>query len=473
MKIKLIFWTCCACIFHAFSSPLAISEEPIGGSEEKAFQIGVQAYVFGYPLVLMETTREIFTHVPYPWRGRAPINEFAHLFQFVNDTFTNFVSPNVDVLYSVAWLDLKREPVILHVPDTNGRYYVLPLIDAWTNVFYSIGKRTTGTQTGDFVIVGPGWRGMLPKGLPVIKVPTDMVWAFGRIECRGPMEYTAVNDIQRQFRITPLHQYGRPPGPSPYSPVQGHLNPSMTPQEQVDTMDARTFFNKLSKAMRSNPPAPADAPMAEMLRSIGISHNVLNLDINYLGEAAVYELQRSIQVAQESIDPNIIKSQSMVNGWVIFPPKEMGNYGTNYLLRAIVSKVALGANLAADTVYAYAHVDNNGYRLNGTYNYVLHFNKDEFPPVNAFWSVTMYNRKHQLVKNPWHLYGISSHGKIINNEDGSLDIFFQRQPPKDQNVNWLPVPEGDFHLILRMYWPKQSVLDSTWKPPAVIRKKYE
>lgn len=473
MKAKILFWICCAICFYNVNSPLTIAQEPFSGSEANAFQIGVQAYVFGYPLVLMDATREIFTHVPLPWHGRAPVNEFAHLFQFVTDSFTNLVSPNVDVLYSVAWLDLKREPVILHVPDTDGRYYVLPLIDAWTNVFYSIGKRTTGTQTGDFVIVGPGWRGMLPQGIPVINAPTDMVWAFGRIECRGPAEYTAVNAIQRQLKITPLHSYGSPPGPPTYTPVQGHLNPSLTPQEQVDRMDAHIFFNRLSKAMHSNPPVLADAPMAEMLRSIGISRDVLNLDINSLGEAAVSGLQRAIRVAQESIDPNIIKGRSTINGWIIYPPKEMGNYGTNYLLRAIVSKIALGANLAADTVYAYAHNDSNGYRLNGTYNYVLHFNKDQIPPVNAFWSVTMYNHKHQLVRNPWHRYGISSHSKIIYNEDGSLDILFQHQPPKDKNVNWLPVPEGDFNLILRLYWPKQSVLDNTWKPPSIIRKKYQ
>lgn len=473
MISKAIVYFCCVLVC-AFGLPADV-EAQAGrqvSTEEEAFQTGIQAYVFGYPLVLMEVTRDVFTHVPMPWRGRAPVNQFAHIWQFVNSSFKNVASPNVDVLFSAAWLDLSQEPVILHVPDTNDRYYIMPLLDAWTNVFYSIGKRTTGTKAADFVIIGPGWQGYLPQNIQVVKAPTNTVWIYGRIECKDASEYPAVNAIQRQFTITPLRFFGRPYVPPPYVPVIEQINVKTPPAEQVDQMDAQVFFNRLATALSKNPPAARDAPMVDMLSRLGVVRG-LKFDINRLSPSTANGLNRSVNAAQASIDPNIVKRQSTVNGWIIYPSKEMGNYGTNYLLRAIVSKSGLGANLAQDTVYAFGRFDNNGIRLSGSYSYILHFDKDQIPPINAFWSVTMYDRKHQLVKNPGNLYGIRSNGKIVYNTDGSLDLLFQRQDPKDPNINWLPTPEGEFNLIMRMYWPKQPILDNTWNPPQIIRKKSE
>ena len=218
----------------------------------------------------MDVTRQVMTSVSSPQEKAAPLNQFAHAPSFPDPEFKNVVSPNADTRYSIAWLDLSREPIVLHVPDTQGRYDLLPMLDAWMNVFASPGKRTTGTGEGNFAIVGPEWRGTLPDGVKEIKAPTRMVWIIGRTQTNGKADYGAVHAIQRQYTLTPLSSFGKAYTPPTRVPVDPRVDRKTPPVKQVERMDLATFFGTMTRLMNDNPPAPAEAPIVARLTSIGI-----------------------------------------------------------------------------------------------------------------------------------------------------------------------------------------------------------
>ena len=458
--------------------------------EAAAFKNGVQAYLYGYPLVLMDVTKKMGTQPNAPG-PHGPINQFCHIWSFPDPNFTIIVSPNADTLYSTAFLDLAREPIVLHVPDTKGRYYLMQMMDAWTNVFASPGKRTTGTKEGDFAIIGPDWKGTLPPGVKKIQSPTNMAWILGRTQCNGKDNYAAVNAIQRQYTLMPLSAYGKPytpPGPGPADPSVDVTTPPVT---QVAKMDAATFFNRLALLMKDNPPAPADAPMVQELAGLGIVPGkpfkpaavdppVLRglekavWSVNAFFDGAAKGTQGALQ--ESDFDREVFKllntavqklTLNIENGWIVLP-KQVGRYGTNYALRAFVALVGFGANLPEDAIYPMARVDGHGKPLNGAQRYVLHFAKGQTPPVKAFWSLTMYNSKQAFVPDPIDRYAIGDRDQLKFNPDGSLDLYIQNESPgKNREANWLPAPQDDFNLALRIYWPKSEVLNGAWKPPAV------
>ncbi|WP_013323775.1 DUF1254 domain-containing protein [Gloeothece verrucosa] len=437
-------------------------------SEEQAFQLGVEAYIYGYPLVLMEVSKALLTSVATPEGMKAPINQFAHLRAFPDASFTAVVSPNSDTLYSSAWLDLSNEPMILSVPDTAGRYYLMPMLDAWTNVFASPGKRTTGTGKGDFAIVAPGWTGELPEGVQKIPSPTSLVWIIGRTQTNAKADYEAVNAIQNQYQLTPLSQWGKPYQPPTSVPVAKGIDLQTPPVEQVKNLDAATFFKQMSSLMKNNPPAPEDLEMVEKLAKIGIVPGE-DFELQSLTPSVIKGLSRSVQAAHEQVVAAGSSPKAEVkNNWLM--TYNLGSYGTNYLHRAGVAWVGLGANLPEDAIYPLTRVDEAGNPLTGENRYVIHFECDQIPPVNAFWSITMYNNQQFFVDNPLDRYAIGDRDHLTYNQDGSLDIYIQHSSPgKDQQSNWLPSPQDDFNLILRLYWPKAPVLNKLWSPPPVRR----
>ncbi len=424
------------------------------------------AYVYGYPLVLMDVTRARMTNVPSSSGHAAPMGQFANIRAFPDATFVDVVSPNADTLYSSAWLDLKQEPIVLSVPDTHGRYYLMPMLDAWTNVFASPGKRTTGTAKGDYAITGPGWSGTLPAGVKEIKSPTNMVWIIGRTQTNGKADYAAVHAIQDGYKLTPLSAWGKPYTPPANLPTDPKIDMKAAPVDTVAAMDAATFFNRLAMLMKDNPPSAADAPMVARLASIGIvPGQPFNLDRNGNGTGIPDGVddgkKRVIELGR---DPG---NARLVNGWSI-STGDMGTYGTNYRARAAVAWVGLGANLMADAVYPMSRIDADANPFNGAYKYVLHFDKGQTPPANAFWSLTMYNEKQAFVANPINRYAIGDRDKMKFNKDGSLDIYIQHDSPGNvKESNWLPANAGDFNLIMRIYWPKETVLKGAWTPPPV------
>ncbi|HYA81131.1 MAG TPA: DUF1254 domain-containing protein [Methylocystis sp.] len=444
--------------------------EAAAAKEKAALQGGVEAVVYGLPLVIMDITKGKATNVAKPEAFAAPVNQFANARAFPDASFKDVVRANVDTLYSSAFLDLSAEPIVLSVPDTGGRYYLMPMLDAWTNAFASPGKRTTGTKAGRFAITGPDWKGTLPKDVSELKSPTNLVWVLGRTQTDGPRDYPAVHAIQNGFKLTPLSALGKH-----YVPPVGKVDPNVDmktpPVEQLQKMSAETFFDRLAALLKANPPPASEAPVLEKLKTIGIVPGE-KFEPAKLDPAVAKGLQQSVAVALEKLQAAAKGTGAPVNGWRI-PPMTLGNFGADYGTRAVVSLVGLGANLPQDAVYPSAFVDEEGKPLDGANNYVIHFDRDALPPVNAFWSITLYGADSFFVANPINRYAVSSWMPFKKNADGSLDIFVQHQSPgKNKESNWLPSGDKAFNLTLRMYWPKEkapSILDGSWKPPAVKR----
>ena len=421
------------------------------------FAVGQDAYVYGYPMMLVDQTREAMHAVP---------NRFGYMPSFPAAGDKAVVRPNVDTLYTTAFLDLTAEPVVIHVPDTGGRYYVMQMMDANTNVFASPGKRTSGTSAHDFVIIGPFWHQQvqLSEGMTAIHAPTNMVWIINRTQVNGDKDVDAVNELQKQISIAHLSEW--PKGAVPAAPMPALLAKSdqPAPPAVVAGMLAPTYFNKLALLLRDNPPAPGDNPIVRRFATIGlVPGRPFNPspDLALTLEKARY---RSLDLVKDKV-PTLGED---VNGWRVLN-KDIGFYGTDYMQRAAVADFGLGANLPEDAVYPSALVDVSGQPLSGDRSYVLHFKKSELPPVNAFWSLTMYDKDGYFVENPLHRYAARD-SLLKKNPDGSVDIYVQADSPgKDREVNWLPAPkDAPFTLLLRMYWPKQPVLDGKYRPPGVV-----
>jgi len=434
-------------------------------------QLISDAYLFGYPLVLVDVTRQVSTNVAALTADKAPMNQVLHKRAFPDYTFTDVVSPNADTLYSVAWLDLSKEPMVLSVPAIKNRFYMVELMGAWTDVFASPGSRTTGTDKGDFAVVGPNWKGDLPDGVKAIQSPTDLVWMIGRTQTNGKADYKAVHAIQDQFGLVPLSAWGKPVTKPADVPVDASVDMKTPPPAQVARMDAATFFGRLNQLMQDNPPAAVDAPALARFAKLGVAPGK-PFDVASLEPDLASALEEGMQAGRERLLAAAkAEHGTEVNGWTIMP-NNVANFGTDYVTRAVVALVGLGANLPDDAIYPHAVADSEGQPLSGANRYTMHFAKDQLPPVKAFWSVTTYNDKQNFVRNPIGRYAIGDRDALKRDADGGLTLYFQKDSPgKDKESNWLPVPEGSFNLFTRLYWPEQAIVDGTWKIPPVERVK--
>jgi hypothetical protein len=440
-----------------------------GPKEQQAMEAGARAVIYGLPLVLMDITMRKTTNAVPGHQLARPVNQFAHLRAFPSASFKDVVRANVDTLYSSAFLDLSREPLVLSVPDTHGRYYLLPMLDAWTNVFATPGTRTTGNAAGTFVITGPNWSGKLPAGMRELKSPTDLAWILGRTQTNGPSDYPAVHAIQDGYTLVPLSLYGKP-----FTPPAGKSDPAVDmktpPVEQLQKMSATQFFTRLARLLKANPPPASEAPILEQLAKIGVRPGE-DFDPAQLDPAVAKGLEQSVSVALGRLQEAQKRTGAPVNGWHI-PPSNVGNFGSDYATRAIIALIAFGANLPADAVYPTTFVDADRQPLDGSKRYTLHFAKGQTPPVNAFWSLTLYDAQSFFVDNPMNRYALSSWMPLVRNADGSLDLYIQHDSPGgEKEANWLPAPAASFNVTLRMYWPKDtkpSITDGSWVPPAVM-----
>jgi hypothetical protein len=435
-------------------------------TEEAAEDAAVDGYVFGYPLVLMEATRRVATAVPAPDRFRAPVNQFNDSVEFPDASFTDVVSPNVDTLYSIAWLDLSAEPIVLSLPDTGDRYYVMQMLDAWTNVFAAPGTRTTGNHAGDYAITGPGYRGDLPHGLSRIPSPTNMVWIIGRTQTNGRADYAAVRALKAQYRLIPLSAWGKPYVPPAEALVDPSIGSATSPPDHVAKMSAQEFFASLARLMKENPPAPEDAPMLARLGRIGVGPTA-PFDPSRLAPGVEEAIERGVATARTQLAAGAQASfGESVNGWDV--SMHLGRYGTDYAFRAGVALLGLGANLPEDAVYPLATVDAGGRSLTGSSRYRIHFEPGHLPPVDAFWSLTLYDEHQHLVANPIDRYALGDRDDLLFDADGGLTLYVQHESPGGElERNWLPAPEGSFNLALRLYQPRRAILEGRWQPPAV------
>jgi hypothetical protein len=437
---------------------------------DEALQLGTEVYVYGYPLVTMEMTRRVMTNVEAPKDMHAPMGQFYNARAYPDASFRDVTAPNADTLYSSAFLDVSKEPYVLSVPNEEGRYFLMPMLSGWTDVFQSPGKRTTGTGEQKYLIVPPNYFGRVPSGVTVYHSPTGMVWILGRTYCTGtPEDYKAVHAIQDKLSLVPLSAYGRP-----YTPPKGKVDPAIdmkTPvREQVNKMSSTEFFKLLASLLKDNPSSREDAPMVAKMAKIGIVHG-REFDPSKLDPAAVKGLEGAPKAGLEQIVAHIPNTGKRVNGWVY--PYPAGVYGQNYLQRAAIAFAGLGCNRTKDAVYPSSEADADGKPHSGTNKYVLHFNKGEMPPVDGFWSLTMYDAEYFFVANSLNRFTLSQRDKLKENSDGSVDLYIQKDSPgAEKEANWLPAPEGKFVLMMRMYWPREkdpSILNGSWKPPAVKR----
>jgi len=366
-------------------------------SEEEAHAIGVQAYMYLYSLVTVDLTRKQLTNVERPEGIHAPMNAFASLGEYPTAEMKVVVRPNFDTLYSSAWLDLTKEPMIVSAPNTDGRYYMLPMLDMWTDVFASPGWRTTGTEAQSWAIVPPSWTGKLPNGVGRIDAPTPYVWIIGRTKTDGPADYAAVHKIQAGFKITPLSPSGKPA-----QRVTGKIDPAVDmktpPKIQVDTMPAGKFFAYAAEVLKLQPPHLTDQPIVALMRRIGIEPGK-SFDIDKAEPAVKQALESVPEDAQRLMAWKLKTLARVVNGWSM-NTDTMGVYGDYYLKRAIVTQLGLGANVPEDAIYPINLADETGKPLDGANKYTLHFDKGMTPPASAFWSVTLYDQEGYQVANP-------------------------------------------------------------------------
>jgi len=436
-------------------------------TEEEAHAIGVDAYLYFYPLVSMDITRLQSTNVVSPKGLSSPPNSFANAPAYPPADEKIVVRPNFDTLYSVAFLDLTKEPMVVSVPDTGGRYYLLPMLDMWTDVFASPGWRTTGTEAGNFLVTPPGWSSTVPADFTQIKAPTPSVLVIGRTKTDGPADYDAVHKIQAGFKITPLSQWGKAP-----EPVVGKVDPSIDmktpPKIQVDTMPADKFFAYAAELLKVQPPHITDEPIIARLKRIGFEAGK-SFDLDKADPAIKTALEAAPEDAQKLMQWKIPTLARVANYWLM-NTDTMGVYGNYYLKRAIIAQQGLGANVPGDAIYPLNLGDETGKRLDGANAYTIHFDKAEIPPVQAFWSITLYDSEGYQVANPLNRFAVSSWMPFKYNSDGSLDLYFQNESPgADKEANWLPAPKGPFNLTMRLYAPKSEALTGKWNPPPIVK----
>jgi len=426
-----------------------------------ARSLSYDAYVYLYPLVTMEATRRMGTNVEAGAKpGFGPPNEFHHIRSFPPADFRAVVRPNFDTLYSSAWLDLSAGPVVVRAPDTSDRYYLLPMLDMWTDVFASPGKRTSGTGAQDYVVVGPGHTGQLPEGKPVIEAPTPWAWVIGRTQTNGPADYAAVNAIQDGFTVTPLN------------PAEHKIDPDQDtttePLRLVNSMSAVDFFTYACDALMVNPPHATDFSILARIANLGIVPG-RKFDGSRLDAGTLDEIEAGATAAREAITANVANLGARTNGWTL-ATDAIGVYGNSYLKRATIALGGLGANPPEDAVYPVLLADSDGAPINGDQNYVIHFDADELPPANAFWSITMYDDEGFQAANELDRFAIGDRDPLSYNHDGSLDIFIQQaNPGPDREANWLPAPTGPLGITMRLYAPRPEALNGTWAPPPVTK----
>lgn len=428
-------------------------------SQLETVRLAAKSYVFGYPLVMTDITRTNFT------RTIAPANHLVNMAEFPEADFRVFVRPNVDTLYTQAWLDMDAGPWVFEVP-SSSRYLVMQFLDAWSNVFASVGTRTTGQEGGRYLLVGPSWQEQVPDGMTLLRSPTRMNWLLGRIQTNGKADYAAVHGIQSGLSLRSLEawQQGRVLENLPFQlPEQSVTPPLFTMRE----LSPQAFFGQLSSLMQDNPAVAADASAVAALNQLGVSPGAGVPRWNWLQTQAV---GLGMWLAQHEMHAALQRSDVLINGWRQ-APMHIAAFGQDYGIRAVVAMVGFGANLAEEAIYPNANVDSQGQALQGGQRYRLHFAAGELPPAQAFWSVTAYDADGYLIANPLHRYALGDRDPLTYNPDGSLDLLLQNEAPAPaQHANWLPTPSsGTFSLTGRIYLPERRMLDGQWHMPGIER----
>jgi hypothetical protein len=428
--------------------------------EELAFHVGTLAYVYGYPLVDMAQQMHNETNRVEPGQQvYAPVNRMFNFPALLTpSTQGNLRLPNSDTLYFSGWYDVSREPVLLHVPDTAGRYYTVAVTNFYSEVEH-LGRRTTGTAERVFALVPPGWQGALPDGVTPVTSESPRGWLLGRMLVSGPADAPAALALMDQIWTVPLSEYvpGRKPA----------LGPERS-AAKMDVLGRLAFFEVMNRQLRALPPRAGEAALMAQFDELGIGPNA-SFDAERVDPAVKRGLERAVGAGQALVEASMRASRPTQNGWII--PRLVGRYGYDYLARATVVKGGYG-NLPEESLYAAVLMDRDGHLLTGRGRYRIRFAKGALPPVNAFWSLAVYDiRSAKLVENELHRYSIGDRTPgLVFGADGSLTIALQHEKPGEPEANWLPTPSSPLPLIavIRMYEPREEALSGKYELPEVV-----
>ena len=485
--LALVALALAACGASATSAAAAYDPSDPAQKAEYDATIGLaqEGYEYGLPVLDMNRTFRTSTSVNTPnGRGGGRVNEFSHFTKLADAKDRTVVIPNSDTLYSMAWLDLRKGPLVIHTKPTK-RFHVLELLEPWTENFTNIGSPPHGHPDGDYLVVRKGWKGKKPKGLEKIVAPHDRVWIIGRTIIFGPKDLKNVRKVQRTYRIVPLkrwnpkrpYAYSRPKPKKVDRAIRQFHIPGTGPGE-----DAATFFDALGDQLKRFPPQKADSPMLARLKTLGIGPGLHPVADGKLSEAQLQAMRDAVTAGPgrltQALLARYLSTFDDQNGWLA---TETGKYGTDYHARALVDKFGLGAPRSWVSVYPIALMDRTKAFLTGTKSYVAHFTPEtSHPPVKFFWSMTLYDTDGFLVDNVDDRYLINDRSKPNYNSDGSLDIYIQPTRPSDpaKAKNWLPSPpEGSptrgFRLFLRLYGLSDKAIKgvtdgSGWQGPAIL-----
>jgi hypothetical protein len=464
-----------------FPSDRKAATGPDDSLEEEAHSLALLAAVYAFPLY--ETMR--LRSATSPRRNRSgefagdsvdsPLrwcNCYHHARQLLGAGKSRVVTHNNDTLYSTAWLNLSSDALVLSVPDTAGRYYVLGLLDFFTNPFANIGRRTSGTHAGRFLVTGPQWRGTVPDGMTHIQSPTNWVWLIGRILIDGPAEIPTVTALQDCFTIHPLSVYSA--GDSAKSSYQGERFDCRFDSTQISSTPH--FVQTVNRALAENPPPRHEQELVDAFHKIGIGAGLETTILDSLCAPERRGVERAIDNLPASLRDAAGKTMSgpgakpgESDSWN--RPEILGpTFGDDYLRRAIVAQKYIGALASVEAMYPMANIDSNGHPLDGSRRYRMHFAPDRLPPVDAFWSMTMYSAAdYMLVQNPIDRYAIGDRTAGLKHDaDSGLTIWIAHDAPApDRASNWLPAPTGRFYLTFRAYQPKDEFLNGSYRLPAI------
>ena len=420
-----------------------------GGSE-----LLEEAYLYAFPLVIMDATKTMSTNTEMAEEAKAPINQFAHARKLADASFRTVVTPNVDTVYTQAWLDVSAEPMIYVVPQTE-RFFNVQVLDAWTNTAALL------EEPGTYAIARADWQGTLPEGVRRVDVPTTMVWTIARIVLSGQDDLPNVYDIQSRMQLMPLSAYLS----GSYTPPKGSYIPEndFVPVQKVLAMTPTEFFNTANARMLENPPAAEDAPVLRRLEVLGIGPGK-SFDESVLGFGGTLRWKLMLLQLKGKLSKQADRYARQMGQWIYYGDP-IGDFGTEYTYRTMVALMGLGANTTDVAIYPKTSADDKGNALTGQKTYTMHFNS--FPPTvdNGFWSVTAYGEDDFLIDNPIDRYCLNDRSALKRNADGSVDIILSRTAPEDP-TNWLPVSDGDFHLFMRIYKPDWTALDD-WQAPVI------
>lgn len=420
------------------------------GSQADGYSLAIIAYYWGYPLVRMERVAREYTNVPSPKPAtsyRAPLDHIGWATSLASPDAKDMPTANNDTYYMSAVLDL-TEPYVLTVPDTHDRYYVIDVFNMWQELEHYVGRRTTGTKGGKYVLVPPGWKGTLPKDAKRLDVTTRKVWLWGRLHVNQGEDTAPVLALQKQFTIVPLS--GKSRGNSSLAPLPKTGN------------DELGFFRELAAALKDNPVKSADKALFAQFARIGLTEK--GFDPGKLDPATRKGMAEGLKDGPDVAISAMASTSTIRNGWTWVTG--LDSFGFNYPLRALVAGPYLGGQGEREAMYPLRYTDSNGQTLNGANQYVVKL--ESAPPVGAFWSLTMYNADDKmLVVNDLGRYKIGSDTLGLKTaSDGSITIPISHSQPTGNNAaNWLPAPNGDFYVILRLYQPSEAILSGKWAMP--------